>query len=107
MNLAQALGVAAAALVVGLYPQTCGWGAAAASAQEIAAQSQSLTREAIRAAARELADIMAASYVFPNEAERYAAHLRQRAEAGAYDNLTEPAALAATLQSQLREVHQD
>lgn len=106
MNLAQALGVAAAALVVGLYPQVTG-GVGAASAQEIAAQSQTLTHEAIRAAARELADLMQASYVFPDQADRYAAHLRQRAEAGAYDGMTDPAVLAATLQSELRAVHQD
>lgn len=105
MNLAQALGVAAAALVVGLYPQASTIGPA--SAQEIAAQSQTLTRDAIRAAARELADLMQASYVFPDQADRYAAHLRQRAEAGAYDGMTDPAVLAATLQSELRAVHQD
>lgn len=106
MNLAQALGAAAAALFVGLYPQTCGWGVSAASAQ-VAAQGEALTREAIRAAARELAEIMEASYVFPDQADRYAAHLRQRAAAGAYDSMTDPAVLAATLQAELRAVHQD
>jgi len=107
MNLAQALGVAAAALVAGLYPHAGTWGVSTASAQEIAAQSQTLTRAAIRAAAGELADIMAASYVFPEQAERYAAHLRQRAEAGAYDQMTDPAVLASTLQRELRGVHED
>lgn len=105
MNLAQSLGAAAAALFVGLYPQPGLVGLA--SAQEAAAQGQALTRDAIRAAARELADLLDASYVFPEQAERYAAHLRQRAQAGAYDTMTDPAVLAAALQSELRAVHQD
>ena len=105
MNLAQALGAAAAALVVGLYPQVCGLGVA--SAQQTAAQGQALTREAIRATALELADMMEASYVFPDQARRYAAHLRQRAGAGAYDALSDAGQLASTLQSELRAVHED
>lgn len=106
MNMAQALSAAAAALVVGLYPQVCGWGVA--SAQEVAsAQSQALTREAVRAAALELADLMEASYVFPDQARRYAAHLRTRVAAGAYDALTDAAQLAQTLQTELRGVHED
>lgn len=107
MNLAQSLGAAAAALFVGLHPLASGLGVSVASAQEAAAQSGTLTADAIRAAARELADILEASYVFPDQADRYAAHLRQRAAAGAYDQMTDPAVLAATLQSELRGVHQD
>lgn len=107
MNLAQSLGAAAAALFVGLYPLACGFGVSVASAQEAAAQGGALTRDAIRAAARELADLMEASYVFPEQADRYAAHLRQRAAAGAYDQMTDPAVLASTLQAELRGVHQD
>jgi len=102
MNLAQALGAAAAALFVGLYPQTCGW--STASAQET---SQALTRETIRAAARELADLMETSYVFPDEARRYAAHLRARAAAGAYDTQSNATLFASTLQTELRAVHPD
>jgi hypothetical protein len=105
MNLTQSLGAAAAALFAGIYPLACGW--SVSSAQEVVAQSGAMTRETIRAAARELADILAASYVFPDQADRYAAHLRQRASAGAYDQMTEPAALAAALQSELRAVHED
>jgi hypothetical protein len=99
MNLAQALGVAAAALVVGLYPQLSGLGAA--SAQETVAQSQALTREAIRTATLELADLMEASDVFPDQARRYAVHLRTRAAAGVYDEMREPALFASTLQAEL------
>jgi hypothetical protein len=107
MNFARAIGVSAAALVVGLYPQACGWGVAAASAQETAAESPAMTRQSIRAAVLELAELMERSYVFPEQARQYASYLRARVGAGAYDALSEPALLATTLQSELRAVHQD
>jgi hypothetical protein len=57
MNLAQAMGVAAGALVLGFYTQACGWSVAVASAQEVDVASQAMTRHAIRAAALDLVDL--------------------------------------------------
>jgi C-terminal processing protease CtpA/Prc len=72
-----------------------------------AAEAQQLDRAEIRAAARDLAANMEESYVFPDIARNYAERLRERAESGNYDALTDPAQLAAALQSDLRAVHAD
>lgn len=96
MNLVQSLGAAAGALFVAF---TAG-GAATA-------QSDALQRNEIRAAVSELADLMEASYVFPDVAQRYAEHLRTRMNNGAYDNAADRAALAQTLQTELRGVQDD
>lgn len=92
----------AAALVLAL-PLTLPTPAAFAQAQATAP----LTQAQIRSAVGELATLMEQSYVFPDVARQYAAHLRARASAGGYDALTDPAQLAATLQAELRGVHQD
>jgi len=107
MNLAQSIGVAAAALAVGFYPQLSGLNEAAAQVQGAAAQSEAMTRAAVRNAVNELADLLEDYYVFPEHATRYANHLRTRLAAGAYDDLTDPQALASSLQAELRGVHQD
>ncbi|MEZ6022961.1 MAG: S41 family peptidase [Hyphomonadaceae bacterium] len=97
MNLAQSLGIAAASLVLGLSMTPPG----------AIAQSTTFDRAHIHAAVSELADLMEQSYVFPDIARQYADTLRQRMDTGAYDDLSEPAALAAALQTDLRAVHQD
>jgi C-terminal processing protease CtpA/Prc len=102
MTLAQALAAAAAALVVAIGPEH---GALVSSAS--AQVAQAMDRTSIRAAVAELAELMEDNYVFPDAARQYAEHLRARAAAGAYDGLTEPALLAETLQTELREVHPD
>jgi C-terminal processing protease CtpA/Prc len=102
MTLAQALAVAAAALVVAIGP-TQGVLVSSASAQI----AEAMDRTSIRAAVGELADLMERNYVFPDAARQYASHLRARAAAGVYDGLTEPTQLAQTLQTELRGVHED
>jgi C-terminal processing protease CtpA/Prc len=103
MNLAQALAIAAAAFVVAIGPtQTAGFVASAS-----AHVADALDRGQIRASVAELADLMEANYVFPDAARQYAEHLRSRAAGGAYDQLSDPAQLAATLESELRAVHPD
>jgi len=102
MNLGQALAAAAAALVVAIGPVS-GSLVSIASAQVAAA----MDRASIRAAVSELADLMERNYVFPDAARRYAEHLRARAAAGAYDELSAPADLARTLEAELNDVHQD
>lgn len=96
MNLVQSLGAAAGALFVAFTAS----GAATA-------QSDALQRSEIRAAVSELADLMETSYVFPDVAQRYAAHLRTRLNSGAYDNAADCAALAQSLQTELRGVQDD
>ena len=102
MTLAQALAVAAAALVVAAGPQS---GALVASAS--AQVAQAMDRASIRAAVSELADLMERNYVFPDAARQYADHLRTRAAAGSYDGLSDPQQLADTLESELNGVHAD
>jgi len=103
MTLAQALAVAAAALVVGIGPEQGSLAVSSASAQVAAA----MDRASIRAAVGELADLMERNYVFPDAARRYADHLRTRAAAGSYDGLSDPRQLAEALETELNGVHQD
>jgi hypothetical protein len=65
------MGVAAGALVLGFYPQACGWSVAVASAQEVAVESQAMTRQAIRAAARDLVDLITQNGAPSEQAEQY------------------------------------
>lgn len=102
MNVTKALAIAAAALVTGLY---CG---GPASAQAVAAATQqALDRTHIRAAVNELADMLQRNYVFPDVADQYAARLHERLNAGAYDGLSDPQALAQTLTDDINTVHHD
>lgn len=102
MNLAQSLGVAVAALFVGL---TANGGA---GAQMLAHNAiGTIDRSGVRAAVEQLADRMEASYVFPEVASQYATFLRSRAAAGAYDQITDPTQLAQTLGADLNGVHHD
>ncbi len=103
MNVAQALAVAMAALVVGVGPERGGAFVSSASAQV----AEAMDRAAIRSAVAELADLMEGNYVFPDAAREYAQHLRTRAASGAYDDLGDPQQLASTLQRELRGVHED
>lgn len=57
-----------------------------------------------RAVARDLAAALEANYVFPETGARYAAHIRSRAAAGAYDGFADPAALASRLTEDLGAV---
>jgi len=50
---------------------------------------------------------MERNYVFADAARQYAEHLRSRAASGAYDGMSDPTQLAATLQDELRAVHPD
>jgi C-terminal processing protease CtpA/Prc len=102
MTLAQALAVAAAALVVAAGPQS---GALVSSAS--AQIAQAMDQASIRRAVGELADLMERNYVFPDAARQYAEHLRTRAAAGSYDSLTDPQQLAETLETELNGVHPD
>jgi C-terminal processing protease CtpA/Prc len=102
MTLAQALAVAAAALVVAAGPQS---GALVASAS--AQIAQAMDQASVRSSVAELADLMERNYVFPDAARRYADHLRMRAAAGSYDGLSDPQQLADTLESELNGVHRD
>lgn len=102
MTLAQALAVAAAALVVASGPFH---GSLVSEAR--AQVADALSRVSIRAAVAELADLMERNYVFPETARRYADHLRTRAAAGSYDNLTDPSQLAQTLETELNGVRPD
>jgi len=95
MNMLQALGVAVAGLGMALFSGTA------------CAEGDVLSRASIRSAVTELAAMLEQSYVFPDVAERYAARLRERLNAGAYDGLDQPAALASTLEGDLREVQPD
>lgn len=104
MNLTQALAAAAAALVTAL--STGGATQAFAERATVAAQA-ALDRVQIRAAVEELAALMQQSYVFPDIAQAYADRLRARAEAGAYDGMTDPAQLADALEADLNGVHHD
>ncbi|HYD74217.1 MAG TPA: S41 family peptidase [Candidatus Binatia bacterium] len=102
MTLAQALAVAAAALVVAAGPQS---GALVSAAH--AQVAEAMDRASIRAAVSELADLMERNYVFPDAARQYADHLRTRAAAGSYDGLSDPEQLADTLETELNAVHAD
>ena len=99
MNVAQALAITAAALVVAIGPERI----STASAQAAGAMQPA----AIRAAADELAELMERNYVFPDAARQYADHLRRRAAEGAYDGISDPQELAETLETELRRVHDD
>lgn len=84
------------------------WALPAPAFAQAQTQTQApLTQAEIRSAVEELAAMMEQSYVFPDVARQYSAHLRTRAAAGAYDLLTDPALFAQTLQAELRGVHQD
>jgi hypothetical protein len=105
MNLAQSLGAAAAALVMGL---SAGGVAPAQTMSRITAEvHERLTPGAIRGAVEELAAMLEQRYVFPDVAERYAEHLRDRAAAGAYDGVDDPQQLAAQLTGELNSIHRD
>lgn len=66
MNCVQALAVAAAALVVAGEPLTAPLAYAQAAVSTAAAQSQTMTRDAIRGAIGELAGMFEGSYVSPS-----------------------------------------
>jgi C-terminal processing protease CtpA/Prc len=102
MNLVQSLSVAAAALVMSLSIE--GLSPARAVAQQT---SQILDRAGIRHAVQELANLMERNYVAPDIAAQYAARLRERLSAGAYDTLGNPAQLADSLEADLNAVHRD
>ncbi|MGD9979401.1 MAG: S41 family peptidase [Hyphomonadaceae bacterium] len=105
MNLAQSLAAAAAALMMGL---SAGGVAPAQTMSQIAAAAhERLQPFAIRGAVEELAALLEERYVFPDVAQQYAAHLRTRAEAGAYDGVTDPQQLAAQLTGELNSIHRD
>ena len=105
MNLAQSLGAAAAAMVMGLSASGV---APAQTISQIAAEAHArLQPDAIRGAVEELAAILEQRYVFPDVAQQYASHLRERAEAGAYDGATDPQHLAAQLSGELNSIHRD
>ncbi|WP_158272061.1 S41 family peptidase [Marinicauda salina] len=75
-------------------------GCAAAPAET----SASVPAVASRAVAEDLAAALEAGYVFPDTGARYAAHVRSRAAAGAYDGVVEPEALASLLTEDLGAV---
>jgi C-terminal processing protease CtpA/Prc len=75
---------------------------------EIAAEARArLEPSAIRGAVEELAAMLQERYVFPDVANQYAEHLRERAEAGAYDGASDPQHLAAQLEGELNAIHRD
>lgn len=94
MNVTQALAVAAAGLVLSFA--NCG-----------SAAEGALDRGAIRGAVNELADMLEHNYVFPDIASQYSERLHARLAEGAYDGLSDPQALADTLDADLRAVHRD
>lgn len=105
MNLAQSLGAAAAALFMGLSASGV---APAQTMSEIAVEAHArLQPAAIRGAVEELAAMLQQRYVFPEVADQYAAHLRERAAAGAYDGVDDPQQLAAQLSGELNSIHRD
>ncbi len=105
MNLAQSLGVAAAALVMAMSASGL---APAQTVSAIAAEARvRLEPSAIRGAVEELAAMLEQRYVFPDVAQQYAEHLRTRAEAGAYDGASDPQQLAAQLEGELNAIHRD
>lgn len=105
MNLAQALGAAAAALVMAMSASGI---APAQTLSEIAAETRArLEPASVRAAVTELAAMLEERYVFPEVADQYAEHLRTRAEAGAYDGASDPQQLAAQLEGELNAIHRD
>lgn len=105
MNLAQSLGAAAAALVMGLSSAGL---APAQTMSQIAAETRArLEPSAIRGAVAELATMLEQRYVFPDVAEQYAEHLRENADAGAYDGVNDPQQLAAQLEGELNAIHRD
>lgn len=71
------------------------------------AQPATLEPPAIRAASIELALLLEQRFLFPDIGQRYGEMLRSRATSGAYDALTEPAALAAAWEAELRALHMD
>ena len=105
MNLAQSLGAAAAALVMGLSSAGL---APAQTMSQIAAETRArLEPAAIRGAVEELAARLEQRYVFPDVAEHYAEHLRENADAGAYDGVNDPQQLAAQLEGELNAINRD
>jgi len=84
---------------------------AAAAALSIAlagpALAAPLAPPAIRAAAGELAGLLERDFLFPEVGKRYAAALRERAAAGAWDGMSDPAALASAWEGELRAIHAD
>jgi C-terminal processing protease CtpA/Prc len=105
MNLAQSLGAAAAALVMGM--SASGVAPAQTVSQVVAEARARLEPHAIRSAVEELAAMLEQRYVFPDVAHQYAEHLRERAEAGAYDGASDPQQLAAQLTGELNSIHHD
>lgn len=105
MNLAQSLGVAAAALVMGL--SASGVAPAQTVSQVVAEARARLEPNAIRDAVEELAAMLEERYVSPDVASQYAEHLRTQAVAGAYDGATDPQHLAAQLTGELNSIHRD
>jgi C-terminal processing protease CtpA/Prc len=105
MNLAQSLGAAAAALMMGLSASGV---APAQTISQIASEARErLSQSAIRGAVEELAAMLEQRYVFPDVAQQYAEHLRERAASGAYDGTDDPQQLAAQLTGELNSIHRD
>jgi len=102
MNVAQALAVAAAALLMAGEPVK----APLAHAVQRVADTPALSREAVSAAVEELAALFESRYVLPAQGAAYAAALRADARAGAYEGKSQEE-LAAALEARLSEVHSD
>lgn len=81
--------------------------AALLTALAVPALAEPLAPTAIRAAAEELAVLLEREYLFPDIGGRYAAALRDKAQAGAWDGLTDPAALAGAWERELRAIQDD
>lgn len=106
MNCAQALAVALAAVVVAGEPLRAPLAQAETAIQASAAETQAMSRRAIRTAVEDLAAMMERRYVLPEQGAAYARTLRADLRAGAYDGKTQ-AELAAALQARLTSVHPD
>jgi hypothetical protein len=84
-----------------------GMPAASLQPQPAARDATPLAPADARAAALRLADLLASDYVEPGTAERYAAMLREKANRGGYDRLTDRAELAQALTADLQAVAPD
>lgn len=81
--------------------------AALLTALAVPALAEPMTPPAIRKAAEELAVLLEREYLFPDVGQRYAEAIRGKAEAGAWDGLSDPAALAGAWERELRAIQDD
>jgi hypothetical protein len=100
MNIALSLAAGAVALL-------CGTCLAQPAPTPVAVPDAPVSAEESRTTARNLAGILEESYVFPAIARNYAAMLRAKAEAGAYDTIGSSVALAGRLTADLQAVAPD